>query len=238
MAFANKENIYALNLNVAPFKPKHPQFTKWNARQRSFKNQWSRSHPIHPDILIMQGFFYTGKADAVVCYHCGGGLRHLDRNDDIQKLHAILYGGCQFLFRLHSETTMMQMIDAPPTQLQWQKAFTPMETDFPLKQLRAKEAEVKRLKKKVNDVEAKTARAMNEMATKYKHIHNTLNQEIVQLRRELFQQSARAQCPVCQTNTRNIRLACGHSICNECLPMLQKCPCCRVIIAASQPLFL
>lgn len=47
--------------------------------------------------LADAGFFYSGKGDQVFCFWCGGGLEHLEFNDDPWEEHAKWYPNCKYL---------------------------------------------------------------------------------------------------------------------------------------------
>lgn len=59
--------------------PSYPTYATLEARLESYKT-WPHFAIPKPDALSDAGFFYTGKQDETVCYHCGGRLRDwLDR---------------------------------------------------------------------------------------------------------------------------------------------------------------
>lgn len=64
-------------------------------RQFTFKN-WPIAMPIKAEKLYKSGFFYTGKGDCVICYHCGLCLDQWLKNDDPMKKHAQLSKHCKF----------------------------------------------------------------------------------------------------------------------------------------------
>uniref|UniRef100_A0A3P9BJ68 E3 ubiquitin-protein ligase XIAP n=1 Tax=Maylandia zebra TaxID=106582 RepID=A0A3P9BJ68_9CICH len=54
-------------------------------------------HPIDHERLARAGFYSTGRGDAVLCFHCGGGLNNWQPEEDPWVEHAKHYPGCSFL---------------------------------------------------------------------------------------------------------------------------------------------
>lgn len=54
--------------------PTYPHFAVYDNRLLSFQ-EWPRSMKQKPNELADAGFFYTGKGDQTLCFHCGGGLK-------------------------------------------------------------------------------------------------------------------------------------------------------------------
>lgn len=130
MAARKKVNSYAFNSIAAHYAPKYIQMEMMQARTKTFDGKWSESHPMPSDVLALNGLFYTGKSDLVVCYHCGGGFKNLDISDELPVLHAILYGCCQFLFRQFNESIVKLNAKFKPTTSQLRKAFVRRAEDF------------------------------------------------------------------------------------------------------------
>lgn len=73
--------------------PDHPTFNTYEARMQSFEG-WPKSLKQKPDKLSEAGFYYTGKGDQTVCFHCGGGLKDWEENDDPWVEHALWFPKC------------------------------------------------------------------------------------------------------------------------------------------------
>ncbi|KAF7268132.1 hypothetical protein GWI33_018695 [Rhynchophorus ferrugineus] len=76
--------------------PKKVEYATEEARLRSFAS-WSPSLIQTPDTLAQAGFYYEGVGDQVRCFHCDGGLRHWDPDDDPWTEHARWFPSCSFI---------------------------------------------------------------------------------------------------------------------------------------------
>lgn len=74
----------------------HPEFKIESHRFDSFLD-WPKTMKQKPKDLAEAGFYYTGKGDRVICFSCGGGLKHWDESDDPWEQHAMWYGKCNYL---------------------------------------------------------------------------------------------------------------------------------------------
>lgn len=85
------------NIGIMPIQPsKHDQFASLDVRIRSFEN-WPKSDIQSPDVLATAGFYYLNEDDHVRCFHCSGGLRSWQREDDPWEEHAKWFPKCPFL---------------------------------------------------------------------------------------------------------------------------------------------
>jgi len=73
--------------------PQHPSYNTYEARLWSYES-WPRSLKQKPDKLSEAGFYYTGKGDQTMCFHCGGGLRDWEETDDPWVEHAAWFPKC------------------------------------------------------------------------------------------------------------------------------------------------
>lgn len=53
-----------------------------------------------PEDLAEAGFFYTGVGDRTMCFHCGGGLKDWEENDEPVQEHALWFSQCAYIRRL------------------------------------------------------------------------------------------------------------------------------------------
>ena len=79
-----------------PKGPVHPEFASYDARLRTF-DSWPKSMPQTKEQLADAGFYYTGKGDQTLCYHCGGGLKDWEPEDDPWEQHAKWFSKCFYL---------------------------------------------------------------------------------------------------------------------------------------------
>lgn len=59
-------------------------------------NDWPKFTNLTPRKLSKAGFFHTQKADSVICFSCGGGLREWNGEDPWEQ-HALYFGECIYL---------------------------------------------------------------------------------------------------------------------------------------------
>lgn len=76
--------------------PSFPKYSTIEARLRSYEN-WPLSIKQRPDKLSEAGFYYTGKGDQTVCFHCGGGLKDWEESDEPWVEHALWFSKCTYL---------------------------------------------------------------------------------------------------------------------------------------------
>lgn len=68
----------------------------FESRLRSFE-KWRWGQVQDPVSLSICGFYYTGVADKVLCFHCGIGLHDWKKSDNCFLEHAIHSPLCPFL---------------------------------------------------------------------------------------------------------------------------------------------
>ncbi|GLV43984.1 Death-associated inhibitor of apoptosis 2 [Carabus blaptoides fortunei] len=91
----NVNNLSELGIQ-AHKGPRLPAYATLEARLRSFTG-WSVDLIQTPDMLAEAGFYYVNRGDQVRCFHCDGGLRHWDPEDDPWVEHARWFPGCAFV---------------------------------------------------------------------------------------------------------------------------------------------
>ncbi|KAL3279746.1 hypothetical protein HHI36_017254 [Cryptolaemus montrouzieri] len=89
------ENLDALGVNAHKI-PKKPSCATLESRLRTF-NTWPSELIQTPEDLAQAGFYYEGIGDQVRCFHCDGGLRHWDPEDDPWTEHARWFPLCSFV---------------------------------------------------------------------------------------------------------------------------------------------
>lgn len=88
--------------NLGIHKNKAPSFANYatlEARLRSF-DTWPIAMKLKPNTLSEAGFFYTGKGDQTVCFHCGVGLKNWEDSEDPWVAHALWFKQCNFVLRV------------------------------------------------------------------------------------------------------------------------------------------
>ncbi|XP_060525419.1 death-associated inhibitor of apoptosis 1 isoform X2 [Cylas formicarius] len=74
----------------------HPEKFTYESRIKTF-GLWPKSIKQTPHDLADAGFFYLGVGDQTLCFHCGGGLKDWEENDDPWEEHALWFPKCNYL---------------------------------------------------------------------------------------------------------------------------------------------
>lgn len=97
------------NIGILPIQPsKHDQFASLDVRIRSFEN-WPKSDVQTPERLATAGFYYLNEGDHVRCFHCSGGLRSWQHEDNPWEEHAKWFPKCPFLGLVKGELYVQQV---------------------------------------------------------------------------------------------------------------------------------
>uniref|UniRef100_A0A146LQQ7 Apoptosis inhibitor IAP n=4 Tax=Lygus TaxID=30084 RepID=A0A146LQQ7_LYGHE len=87
-------------------KSRAPCFANYatlDARLRSY-DTWPISLKLKPNVLSDAGFFYTGKGDQTICYHCGGGLKDWEETDEPWVEHARWFSKCPYVLAVKGKS--------------------------------------------------------------------------------------------------------------------------------------
>ncbi|XP_055904707.1 death-associated inhibitor of apoptosis 2 [Eupeodes corollae] len=76
--------------------PKKAKYSSLDARMRTYAN-WPIPDIQKPEALSQAGFYYQDIDDQVRCFHCNGGLRSWQKEDDPWFDHAKWFPNCQFV---------------------------------------------------------------------------------------------------------------------------------------------
>lgn len=76
--------------------PSFPNYASLEARLRSYE-MWPIALKLKPNMLSDAGFFYTGKGDQTICFHCGGGLKDWEESDEPWVEHARWFSKCSYV---------------------------------------------------------------------------------------------------------------------------------------------
>ncbi|KDR09161.1 baculoviral IAP repeat-containing protein 3-like [Zootermopsis nevadensis] len=182
--------------------PMHPSYNTYDSRVRSYEN-WPRSLKQKPDKLSDAGFYYTGKGDQTVCFHCGGGLKDWEEMDDPWVEHAVWFPKCVYVV-LNKGREFIQ------------ECRKPKEADAP----------VQDLKNLLGDLQKPEASSSSSSSSK----EPSLKASTVQAENsdEKVIDDARV-CQICYEEERGVLfLPCGHLVaCVKCAPSLSTCAVCR-----------
>lgn len=84
-------------------KPTFSNYSTLEARMRSFET-WPIALKPTPLALSEAGFFYTGKADVTICFHCGGGLNDWEITENPWVQHAQWFSKCNFILSVKGKS--------------------------------------------------------------------------------------------------------------------------------------
>lgn len=91
-------NPMRLYKHLAPhILPLHEEYVTIYARLQSF-TKWSESLTATVEQLAEAGLVYTGIEDRTYCYHCGGGLKNWETDDDPWIEHARHFSRCYYVW--------------------------------------------------------------------------------------------------------------------------------------------
>ncbi|KZC11009.1 PREDICTED: death-associated inhibitor of apoptosis 1 [Dufourea novaeangliae] len=85
-----------------PKGPVHSEYASYDARLHTFET-WPKFMPQTKEQLADAGFYYTGKGDQTLCYHCGGGLKDWEPEDDPWEQHAKWFSKCYYLLMVKGQ---------------------------------------------------------------------------------------------------------------------------------------
>lgn len=104
---------------IATRRPEHPEFQIESHRVATYED-WPKTMKQKPNELAEAGFYYTGKGDRVICFSCGGGLKHWEENDAPWEQHAMWYSKCEYLKLMKGQPYIDAILarkNTPPTSL-------------------------------------------------------------------------------------------------------------------------
>ncbi|KAK0063300.1 baculoviral IAP repeat-containing protein 3 [Biomphalaria pfeifferi] len=112
-------------LGIVWDRPKRPEYALTSKRLETFSS-WPRDHHLTAHELSEAGFYYAGYGDCTRCFHCGGGLRNWEDEDDIWVEHARWFPKCAFLKQTvgHSFVDLVQDLN-----IEFEKITMDMITD-------------------------------------------------------------------------------------------------------------
>ncbi|OWF51547.1 putative inhibitor of apoptosis isoform X1 [Mizuhopecten yessoensis] len=86
--------------------PKYQQFSVLATRLNSYRH-WPKHLKQRPEDLAKAGLFYEGKNDYVRCFHCAGGMREWDPEDEPFYEHARWFPFCPFMKLIKGDKYIM-----------------------------------------------------------------------------------------------------------------------------------
>ncbi|XP_044016513.1 death-associated inhibitor of apoptosis 1-like [Aphidius gifuensis] len=215
------------SLGIArPKRPAHPEYASYDARLRTF-DVWPKSMPQTKEQLVDAGFYYTGTGDQTQCYHCGGGLKDWEPEDDPWKQHASWFTKCYYVLTVKGQayinSVIGQNVTAPtkeetmkmdlPSYIQKVEQSTSQTTETPISHENNNEK---------NETE-KPSTSTSASASSTSILTNSNKPQ-----KEKNSDDARL-CKICYNEELGIVfLPCGHIVaCVKCAPGMVTCAVCR-----------
>lgn len=190
-------------------------------RRLSSFAEWPRSMKQKPDELAAAGFYYNGKGDQTVCFHCGGGLKDWEDEDNPWEQHAKWFSKCNFV-RLQKGPEYISEVcskqDAVLTPDEAAGLQIPSANSLNITPVNG-EPSTSEVNNKPNETKTKELVASEE--NKISSNTNTL-------------------CKICFSKEVGVVfLPCGHIVaCVDCAPALTTCAVCRKPLEATVRAFL
>ncbi|KAK0168561.1 hypothetical protein PV327_002347 [Microctonus hyperodae] len=97
---------------ATPKGPVHSEYASYDARLRTFES-WPKSMPQTKEQLADAGFYYTGNGDQTLCYHCGGGLKDWEPEDDPWTQHAKWFKKCYYVLMVKGQAFINSVTGQP-----------------------------------------------------------------------------------------------------------------------------
>ncbi|KAH9508098.1 hypothetical protein Btru_052846 [Bulinus truncatus] len=96
IARISASSSYYSELGVRVERPQTSQYSLLTERVKSF-GLWPWDHHLRPQELAEAGFYYAGYGDCTRCFHCDGGLKNWEDDDDVWVEHARWFPNCTYL---------------------------------------------------------------------------------------------------------------------------------------------
>jgi len=105
-----------LKLTTPKDPPAHIKYSTLESRLATYED-WPVAMKQKPAELAEAGFYYMGKGDQVVCFHCNGGLKNWVEEDVPWEQHARWYSKCSFLRTVKSPEYIESVCNQLPEAL-------------------------------------------------------------------------------------------------------------------------
>ncbi|KAK7088913.1 uncharacterized protein [Littorina saxatilis] len=228
-------------LGIFSQRPKRPDMAVTQVRINTFEG-WPHqaSHP--KEEMAEAGFYYTGHADLVRCFHCKGGLKTWESSDQPWIEHSRWFPRCPFIKLCKGQKFVqaVQKLNDPDTRP------TITESDVLVEIRNMEDEERSSLRDDVvllenlpnpnapaDPVDAVLARTGLRVDA---DVTEASMQEVAErLAEENEELTSSTLCKMCQTNEVNVLfLPCGHLVsCAQCAPALRTCAMCRQPVRGS-----
>ncbi|XP_066587225.1 death-associated inhibitor of apoptosis 1-like isoform X2 [Prorops nasuta] len=210
-----------------PKGPVHPEYASHDARLRTFES-WPKSMPQTKEQLAEAGFYYTGKGDQTLCYHCNGGLKDWEPNDDPWEEHAKWFSKCFYLLMVKGQEYVNKVTGqqiSPPSKEETMKMNLPRfikKAESPPMTSEKEDAESQPSTSSGSQEESVESLASSACSTKN-------SQALSEAKRTNQSDNDAIMCKICYDQVLGVVfLPCGHMVaCVMCAPAMTTCPICR-----------
>ena len=194
-------------------EPVYPTFKLYTDRIETFKtNHWPIGLSQRPHMLAEAGFFYTGRGDQVICYHCGGCVNQWMKSDDPWIEHMKFFPSCNYISIIQPKHLYDHSIKEDRSLINNQSQSINKKLNHDSHDIRMTHNESSLLNKCFRFFAKETR------GTKTSGVHESFNDSYDE-----------RTCKVFMLIESNIVLTpCGHFIvCGFCAATLSECPLCR-----------
>ncbi|XP_052810191.1 baculoviral IAP repeat-containing protein 7-B-like [Mya arenaria] len=216
---------------------KFPEYSKPAAREETFRKCSPGVFQISTDLLVEAGFYYTGPADCVTCYHCGILFRQWEAGDVPLDQHLQWAPHCEFAV-VESEKRNRRVEETPMVKRVLDMGYDRDLVNYAVRQRKSSHgADFRDLNQLVDAVE----QLRLQQATVYGHAGSSASghEEFLSgsqssgasssFEVELRKMQDKLLCKICMERDVNIVfMPCGHLVaCETCGHKLKNCPMCR-----------
>ncbi|KAF5301488.1 hypothetical protein FQR65_LT08791 [Abscondita terminalis] len=206
-------------LGVQPSRgPAYSGYATLESRKKSFA-EWPRSLKQKPDELAAAGFFYNGKGDQTICFHCGGGLKDWEDGDTPWEQHAKWFSKCSFVRLQKGQEYISEVCSKQEAILTSEEAAS---------------------------IEIPSTNNLNITPVNHNAVSPSTTEQTETKTKELVaseddkESNSNTLCKICYNKEVGVVfLPCGHVVaCVDCAPVLTTCAVCRKPLEATVRAFL
>ncbi|XP_029177517.1 putative inhibitor of apoptosis isoform X2 [Nylanderia fulva] len=212
--------------NNALRAPKHPEYASYDARLLTF-DTWPKAMSQTKEELATAGFFYNGNGDQTLCYHCGGGLRDWEPEDDPWEQHAKWFDYCSYLLMIKGRDYVNKIVG---------RTYAKPETvTKPAVQEQTSTSTAAHNESAVESTPQSSSSSHEETASP-----SSEEQPAVQAKCDKPVDKDARMCKICyNSELRMVFMPCGHLIaCADCAKAMKICAVCRQPVKASVQAFI
>lgn len=213
--------------------PSFPGYASPEARLRSYE-MWPIALKLKPNMLSDAGFFYTGKGDQTICFHCGGGLKDWEESDEPWVEHARWFSKCSYVLLIKGKDFVDEVCGRKTNEEDKEKSEhgdDEVEESRPATSVASRSSIPSSSKECVNKTSEARPVASSSSGSESSALSSTsLSSSLSDSR----------LCKICYTDEMGVVfLPCGHLVaCVKCALSLTTCPVCRQPVTATVRAFL